>query len=411
MKGGYYLKHFSYLTGTQIEEVFHIPPGEFTRRSDRELLAYSLGATLYMPGTRTEMASDIRSGKFLDGKFAGLISMVMCLEDSISDGEVAEATDNVVAQVKQLNSWLARGELREEQLPLIFIRVRHPHQMNELFLKLGEAITLLSGFVFPKFSAENGRVYFETLQLLNQSLEVPLYGMPILETADVMYKETRLSSMLAIKEVIDGFHTIVLNVRMGATDFSGLFGIRRSNDTTIYDIEVLRDCISDLINVFGRSEKEYVMSGPVWEYFEGATRVLKPQIRRTPFQQVFGRNGLEYRMDMIDKYEDGLIHEILLDKTNGLVGKTIIHPSHIVAVHSMNVVSYEEYLDARSIIEKAEDFNGVIRSEFANKMNEIKPHINWAKKIMLKSKLYGVFHEQQSFIDILSINQERHLQL
>jgi citrate lyase beta subunit len=405
------LKHFSYLTGTQVEEVFHVPPGEFTRRSDRDLLAYSLGATLYMPGTRKEIASDIRSGKFLDGRFAGLISMVMCLEDSISDVEVEEATDNIAAQVNKLFEWVEQGELKEEQIPLMFIRVRHSDQMNELFLKMGKAIVLLSGFVFPKFTSENGRIYFETLKNMNRSLDFPLYGMPILESADVMYKETRLTSLLAIKEVIDGYQSLVLNVRMGATDFSGLFGIRRSSDTTIYDIEVLRDCISDLINVFGRSEKEYVMSGPVWEYFEGATRVLKPQIRRTPFQQVFGRNGLDYRLDMIDKYEDGLIHEILLDKTNGLVGKTIIHPSHIVAVHSMNVVGYEEYLDACAIIEKADAFNGVIRSEFANKMNEIKPHINWAKKIMLKSKVYGVFHEQQSFIDILSISQERFVQL
>jgi citrate lyase beta subunit len=92
----------------------------------------------------------------------------------------------------------------------------------------------------------------------------------------------------------------------------------------------------------------------------------------------------------------------VLDNTNGLVGKTIIHPLHIKIVNALNAVTKEEYLDASSILDQAQSYNGVIRSEFSNKMNEIKPHYNWARKIILKSNIYGVFHEQQSFIDLIS---------
>lgn len=91
--------------------------------------------------------------------------------------------------------------------------------------------------------------------------------MPILETAKVIQKESRMDELIGIKNLLDRYKEHILNVRIGATDFCGLYGIRRSADTTVYDIAVLRDCISDIINVFQRFDSPYVVSGPVWEYF------------------------------------------------------------------------------------------------------------------------------------------------
>jgi hypothetical protein len=34
-------------------------------------------------------------------------------------------------------------------------------------------------------------------------------------------------------------------------------------------------------------------------------------------------------------------------------------------------------------------------------MNEIKPHLFWAKKILIKSQLYGVLHEGYTNIDLI----------
>ena len=130
--------------------------------------------------------------------------------------------------------------------------------------------------------------------------------------------------------------------------------------------------------------------------------MLKPQLRQTPFKERFGQVGIELREELIDKQMDGLIKEIMMDITNGLTGKTIIHPSHIRPVQALNTVSYEEYLDARSIINKADGKIGVMKSAFQNKMNEIKPHYYWAQKILLKSEIYGVLNEEYTYVDLLT---------
>ena len=93
---------------------------------------------------------------------------------------------------------------------------------------------------------------------------------------------------------MDEYREHILNVRIGATDFSGIYGIRRSADTSVYEIAVLRDCIADIINVFQRADCPYVISGPVWEYFSSKERMLKPQLRQTPFRDHFGEEGLKW---------------------------------------------------------------------------------------------------------------------
>ncbi len=68
-------------------------------------------------------------------------------------------------------------------------------------------------------------------------------------------------------------------------DFCSLFGIRRNEDTTIYDIAVIRNCIELIINQFLRKGSGFVLSGPVWEYFSSGERLLKPQLRISPFTE------------------------------------------------------------------------------------------------------------------------------
>ena len=89
----------------------------------------------------------------------------------------------------------------------------------------------------------------------------------------------------------------------------------------------------------------------VWEYFIGGERVIKPQLRQTPFEESHGKMGHRMRKKIIHEYIDGLLYEVVLDKANGLWGKTIIHPSHIIPVQSLYAVTHEEYLDAISILD------------------------------------------------------------
>lgn len=385
------MKLFSNLYEKELNSLFFVKPAKFNKHTEREILAYALGATLYMPATRENIHQEL-----LVKKHDGLASMVICLEDSIADHEVDQAEEQLVSELKNLHEALTKGYLSEDELPLIFVRIRSLGQLKQIAALSGDSLKVLTGVVIPKFEAESGRKILAYINQLRSSGNT-LFAMPILETKRIIEKETRLEELLNIKNVVDEYREMILNVRIGATDFSGLYGIRRNADTTVYDIGVIRDCISDIVNVFLRFDSPYVVSGPVWEYFSSPQRMLKPQLRKTPF----GLEGLKWRTDLIDRHMDGLIQEVLMDIANGLTGKTIIHPSHIKTVHALNAVSYEEYIDAKNIVEQAENHNGVRKSAFANKMNEVKPHYYWAQKILRKSQVYGVLQDGITNIDLL----------
>ncbi|HFU7059014.1 TPA: HpcH/HpaI aldolase/citrate lyase family protein [Bacillus cereus] len=396
------MEYFSYLSFAEKKKLFYQEPKSFTKDIEKEQLAYALGATLYTPGTKESIAHDI-----IRKKHEGTTSIVLCLEDSINDRDVNLAVQNIVNQVQLLAHLVDTNKIHPSKIPLLFIRVREPKQMHYIVIELGSAIHCICGFVFPKFTSTNGMSYIDELRCINETYSLSLYGMPILESPEIICKETRIEVLLAIKTILDTYHDFILNVRIGATDFSGIFGIRRNKNTTIYDISVIRDCISDIINIFSRSINEYIISGPVWEYFENKQCILKPQHQQTPFRESFGNTKITMCEKILHRFEDGLIDEVLRDQANGLIGKTVIHPSHIKLVQAMHVVSLEDYLDAKDIFENAHTYNGVMKSSFDNKMNEVKPHLNWARKTLLKSNIYGVLHEQQTFIDLLTAESKQ----
>lgn len=389
------MKFFSYYMEEELESLFFRQPQNFNKYTPRELLTYGLGATLYMPATRPNIHQEI-----LSKKYAGLTSLVIDLEDAVGDNQVEIAEEAFVYEMKTLYEEVQKQYINIEDLPIMFVRIRSLAQLQRLRQKLEESIHMLTGVVLPKFlSDEADALLFEVSGIAEENH--PFYAMPILETAKVIHQETRMNELWKIKSILDRNRDRVLNIRIGATDFSGIYGIRRNAELTAYDIAVLRDCIADIINVFQRSESAYVISGPVWEYFSGKERLLKPQLRQTPFREHFGDRGLKWRAELIDRNMDGLIREVLMDIANGLIGKTIIHPSHIKVVQALHVVSYEEYMDAISIIDSSTGELGVIKSSFSNKMNEMKPHYYWAQRTLQKSKLFGVLHEDYTNIDLL----------
>ncbi|OMD49800.1 citrate lyase subunit beta [Paenibacillus odorifer] len=376
--------------------------------TSKDLLAHAVGAALYMPATRASVPEDI-----LKLKSAGLVTVIIDLEDAIGDNEVDHAEESLIQHLIFLAAYEENEPSGSDSLPLLFIRVRNPEQLQQLIFRLGSLVTMLTGFVFPKFSVDNGIQYFEAIADYNRTRSYSdpvLYGMPILESAPIIYRESRVDSLLSIRNLLGNYREYVLNVRIGATDFSSLFGLRRSPDISIYDLTPIRDCISDIINIFGRVEEGYVISGPVWEYFANkGHRVLRPQLRQTPFEDTYGKNGRDMRNSYISSSMDGLIREVILDKENGILGKTIIHPSHLRPVQAMYTVMHEEYVDACSIVESNDGSLGVFKSQYSNKMNEIKPHLNWAKRILLRSQIYGVLHEQQHFVGLLPENEFTHV--
>lgn len=121
------MRHFEHLPAEVRASVFHREPVEFSVDSPARTLAVALGATLYCPATRPKLAEDIvrQAGR-------GVVSMVLCLEDSIDDAEVPGAEENLIRQLAEL-SGLGPGT----PLPLLFIRVRTPEQIVDLLARLG----------------------------------------------------------------------------------------------------------------------------------------------------------------------------------------------------------------------------------------------------------------------------------
>lgn len=367
---------------------FIVEPMEFDKYTDRAMLQYCLGATMYMPGTK-DFAQAI-----LDQKYRGLTSMVMCFEDACKEEDVPSAELNSIALLDTINKAIDEGTFDYKKLPLIFFRVRNVNQFKHFASMLKpEHIRLITGFNFPKFNAENGDEYYSYLREMNRQYGEIIYGMPIIEDRSVAFKETRIQELIGIKKILDRYEDLVLNVRVGGTDFSSCFGVRRGISYTIYDIITVRDCLLDILNVFIR-DNQYTVSGPVWEYFRA-----EKKMRFQPLPEFDFTNALIKREPIMNDAVDGLLRELILDKANGFIGKTIIHPTHLNYVNGMLAVTQEEYEDALQIMNTS---GGVIKSANANKMNEIGPHKNWAERLYYRAQAYGVVANESSYLELFN---------
>lgn len=365
---------------------FVVEPESFNKYSNKEYLAYCLGATMYMPGTK-----DFTS-KILSNAMPGLTSMVLDFEDACKDEEMDAAEENVLHLLETVGSAVESGSLSDDHLPLIFCRVRNPKQFRLFSAKLEKKhLRALAGINFPKFDTSNGRDYCQILRDLNERTGEIVYGMPILESESIAFIESREKELSRIREIVDENRDLILHIRVGGTDFSGAFGVRRGVDYTIYDVMTVRDCLMDIMNVFGRNN-DYVVSGPVWEYFRASS-----EMKFTDIPIVNVENVLVRRTPIFSSEVDGLLREVILDKANGFVGKTVIHPTHIKFVNALSCVTREEYEDACQILDAN---SGVVKSGEANKMNEIRPHHNWAEKIYMRARAFGVIENESSYFKL-----------
>ena len=315
------------------------------------VIYYSVGALLYCPANNKGISNSV-----INQKFGNKFSLALCLEDTIQDNCVAEAEDILIDSMQKIYDTRLKKEFF---IPKIFIRIRHSSQIKSLYRRLGAANELISGFIFPKFTPYNADRYIDELISVNSKRSSPVYMMPILESKDIVDYSTRHDVLVGIKAKIDSVKDYVLNVRVGGNDFSNEFSARRHYDETIYDILPISQLFGDILTVFAR---EYIVSGPVWEFFSSDN----------------------------DEWKIGLRHELKLDKLNGFVGKTVIHPKQIKVVNEALKVSKKDYEDAKEILNWDEQGLQVGKSFAGERMNEVKTHINWAYKTMVLAEIYGV---------------------
>lgn len=347
-----------------------VEPCEWNKNSDKSILQYAVGGLLYSPGTNTKIADDIINKRFDNWK-----SICLCLEDAIGDDVIKQAENCVKDTLRKIYNAVKDGIISINDVPLIFIRVRNPEHLMRVFRVCGRRGTsMLTGYNLPKFDKTNCDAYISKFMDIQSQMKTKLYMMPIIESKKVLYRQNRDEQLTYINDKLKLVNEHVLNVRVGATDFSSIFGVRRTMDTTIWDMQVISTCLVDVLNMFLHN---YVCSGPVWEYFNSD-----------------GIEGL---------WSEMLKRELKLDKLNGFCGKTCIHPSQLKYVQENNIVTYEQYKDALAILGMSDGIVGVKKGYNDNKMNEVKTHSYWARKIVGLAEVYGVLAEEHKEEEVVEV--------
>ena len=315
---------------------------------------YSVGALLYSPALNSKVA-----GRVTGGELGSRYSLALCLEDTISPDLVTLAENQVRDTLAQI---CTASREQEMYVPRIFVRVRESEQAERVFDIISPYQDIFTGFIFPKYTVANAAFYNEAIRKVNDRARRTVYMMPILESGDIVDFRTRAEMLGAIRDLIDHVKDLTLNVRVGGNDFSNEFAARRHVNETIYDILPIGQLLGDIITVFSR---DYVVSGPVWEYFAGAN----------------------------DEWRTGLEKELRMDILNGFIGKTVIHPRQIPVVNEMLKVTERDYEDARAILSWDESGLQVGKSSGGERMNEVRTNCNWAAKILLLAEIYGIRQE------------------
>ena len=316
-----------------------------------KLLPYKVGSLLYMPANKNGVA-----GKIANNAYPCLSSVAFDLEDSIQDRFACKAEEILLATLEDIS----KIDTSCANMPLVFVRIRNPEHLRVFAQKLSRAGLSITGFILPKFDVSNASEFLKALQDLQGLFEETIYGMPVLESRLVASLGTRVAMLEEIRDVLGKSRELVLNVRVGGNDLSNLYGIRRSCSQTIYEVGVVRDILSNIINVFGA---DYVVSAPVWEYFGN---------------------------DNQGSWRTGLAKEVEQDLLNGFFGKTAIHPCQLPVIAESMMVDELDYQDAKMIISWPDEALAVRKSFDGTRMNELKCHSNWAQKTLCQAEVYGV---------------------
>lgn len=310
---------------------------------------YDVGPLLYCPANARRSIADALSAQ----RFPRPFSLAFCLEDTVREEAVAEAEQTLYQTLEQISA--ARRE-RDFYLPLLFVRVRSPGQLARLTRTLGRFAPLLTGFILPKFFTDNCEAYLQAAA--DVPPELRFFYMPILESPALLALDRRYSLLARLRGALEPVSDQILNIRVGGSDLSHAFGLRRHADSTIYDIRPVADLLTDIVTTFA---PRYVVSGPVWEYYAG------------------------------EGWESGLRREVELDLLCGFVGKTVIHPNQIPVVNDCLKVSAADFQDARSILNWDPASPQLVASSAqATRMNEYNTHFRWAERTLRLAQVYGV---------------------
>ena len=312
------------------------------------LNGYSVGPLMYSPVKLHGSIVDALK----EESFSRPFSLAFCLEDTVSEDAVEDAENDLFAILQRITEEAESGDF---YLPKIFVRIRSPKQLKELSQRYACFRGVLTGFIIPKFFIDNCDAY---ISVILEQMELGYRYMPIFESEKMVPLHTRYADLAQVKEKLKPVSARILNIRVGGNDLSNVFGLRRSVKQTIYDVRPVANLLVDVLTVFS---PDYIVSGPVWEYYAG------------------------------EGWEEGLRRETELDLANGFIAKTVIHPNQIPVVNDVLRVSRADYEDAKKILNWEQNQTWLVSgSTEGTRMNEYNTHWRWAEKILFLARNYGV---------------------
>ena len=311
--------------------------------------------------------------KVLNKSIIDLSAFAICLEDSVGDTGEKEAIDNMSLFFERLSSKIDTNTISKEDLPFIFIRPKNEECLHKISSIVKRHQDLIMGIVIPKATSERVDCF---INILNDNDLSDMYILPIIESPEFIQSHTKNESFIKMAFVIKKHKERILNIRIGVTDILGHYGIRREKTLSIYDSVIYKMFVSDIVSYL--QDLNIPISGGVSEFFNLSDE------------------------NILNSYEK----EMLLDRLNGLVGKTVIHPKQLTLVQLFSVVNYEDYIDAKTILYNTDNKFGALGSLNSDRMNEVKPHLKWAKKVLTLASIYGVYNEEYSFRSALKLMKE-----
>lgn len=290
-----------------------------------------LGASLYIPATHPDLASVLAGNRF-----PHLRSVIVCLEDAVSDTDVPAALQLLELALPSIGP----------RSPLCFVRPRTIAMLRHVLQF--SSITSLAGFALPKATEVFVR---DALALRSRSAQWTV--MPILETAEVFDADAmrRMATFLAASHV----RPHVTLARIGGNDLLRILGLRRDVSHTIY-ASPLGPIIAQLVTTF--APRGIPLSAPVFDGL-GSEAILRDEVR--------------------------------LDIAHGLIAKTAVHPDQVLVIEALYRPSRTDVEMARALLAPAAP--AVFRMH--DRMCETVVHQLWAERVLDRAVTFGIAEQTE----------------
>jgi citrate lyase beta subunit len=282
-----------------------------------------LGGTLFVPFTHKDLLM-IAHGE----KYPNLKSMLIDTEDGVSETQFLEASQSLQNFLKEL----------DKPSPYLFVRPRNLAFLEELLVY--EGIEKVDGFILPKFSLTNAQEY---LKLLDKK---DFLFMPSIEGEELFEQ----SKLLELKALLLPFQEQIPLVRFGLEDMLRVLGMRRGCHESVFDLSAPASVVGNFIAAF--KSAGFAVSGGVYPCF---------------------------------KDDEGFIKDVQRDLKEGLISKTIIHPSQIELTNELYKVEESAFDEALEICLQT-------KAVFAQKgkMTEVSTMSPHAKELIKRAQIYGL---------------------